>query len=244
MVSFLRLLWIDLRRSQGYWLVPLMVALAPQAVNVMDRGDVELWADASVRVMQIYAVIAPLAAALAAWLVGRDMRRRVELLADSLPTSAFLRDLRTTLVATCWGLLGFTLAGAWLAAPAVREATWGGPNWRLILLGALAFPLFAAIGTLIGRLVRSRFAPLLTLVLTFGLTMATVVIQQRTTHFDPSGTIVGYQSTQPMRYLMPWAYGDSAMDPMFIHPALVRDGVMWMACLTAVVVCGLAVARS
>lgn len=121
--SFLRLLWIEVRRSQGYWLLPLMVVLGIVAASENSPDGVILWKEMSFATLRSYAIIGPLAAALAAWMMGRDRRRKVEDLIDTLPGDGFQRDFLTMLAASFWGLAGYAVVGCWFGWKGLTQAT-------------------------------------------------------------------------------------------------------------------------
>ncbi|MBA3379952.1 MAG: hypothetical protein H0T93_13810, partial [Chloroflexia bacterium] len=91
--SFLMLLWLEIRRCQGYWLVPVMIGGGVYAPSIDHLPEIVLWPEMSVATLQAYVVVGPLAAALAAWLVDRERRRRMRSLVSSMPGSGFQRDM-------------------------------------------------------------------------------------------------------------------------------------------------------
>lgn len=241
--SFLRVFWIEVRRSQGYWVLPLMVGLGIIAGFENSRDGVVLWKEMSFATLRSYAIIGPLAAALAAWLMGRDRRRKLEDLIGALPGDGFRRDLLTMLAASFWGLVGYACVGLWFGWKGLTQATWGGPDIGLILTGALAILTFAGIGTLIGRYVPGRFAAIIAFALTFLLTIGSDAIKQTTSHFGPNGEFYSYSSEQPLRFLMPWGLTTYNFGDVFTPIYFVRESLLWHLALLAVVVALVALTR-
>jgi hypothetical protein len=242
--SFLRLLWVEVRRSQGNWLLPLMVLLGIVGAFERIQDGVVLWRAMSFATLRSYAIIGPLAAALAAWLMGRDRRRRLEGLVDTLPGDGFQRDLLAMLVAAFWGITGYAVVGLWFGWKAMTQATWGGPDIGLLLTGALAIVVFAGIGTLVGRFIPGSFAAILALGLTFLLTIGSDAIKQTTTHSIPNSEFHSYSAEQPLKLLMPWGlttynYKHEVFSPI----AFVHESLLWHFALLAVVVVAVALTR-
>lgn len=242
--AFLSLFWLEFRRSQGYWLLPLMVGLGVFAAFDENYDGVVLWRELSFASLRSYAVIAPLAAALAAWLADRDRRRRTTGLVESVPTAPFRRDLTNLGVAALWGLIGYGLAGAWFAWKGIAEATWGGPDLGLIAAGALAIPVFAGIGGLIGRLVPSKFSPILALGVTFLLTIGSDAYKQTTQHYQPDGASAGYSYEQPLQLLMPWGLTFANWTEVSTPLHFVWESIFWLTALLAVVIAVTALVRN
>lgn len=235
--AFLALLWIDIRRSQGYWLLPLMVALGIYAPPHDHLPEMVIWPEMSHATLQSYVVVAPLAAALASWLIDRDRRRRMRALANSLPGSGLGRDLLALGAASFWGLAGYAGVAAWFCGQALLRATWGGPDLGLIGTGALAVVVFAAVGALVGRVVPSKFSPLLALALTFVLTIGADLFQ--TTYEDGS-------FRNPIQLLMPFGLTRVTDANVFYRE---NDGfagpvAVWMLALLGVAIAVLALLRA
>lgn len=170
--SFLALLGIEIRRSQGYWLLPLMVG--PMLILNRNMGDpnVVLWPQLSHFILQSYLVVGPLAAGLAAWLIDRDRRRKISGLVSATSMTPVRRDLLLLVTASFWGVAGYALVAAWYGVLGVTQATWGGPDLSLIATGALAVIAYAAIGLLTGRLVPGKFSSLVAVAATRCLAIA------------------------------------------------------------------------
>lgn len=240
---FLALLWLEIKRSQGYWLLPLMIGLGIVAGFENSQDGVVLWKEMSFATLRSYAIIGPLAAALAAWLMARDCRRQLEGLIDTMPGDGLRRDLSRMLAATFWGIAGYALVGLWFGWKGLTQATWGGPDLGLILIGALAIVAFVGIGTLLGRFIPGRFAAILALAFTFLLTIGSDAIKQTTSHFGPNGEFYGYSSEQPLRLLMPWGLTTYDFGEVFAPIAFVRESLLWHIALLAVVVAMMALTR-
>lgn len=234
--SFLMLLGLEIRRSQGYWLLPVMVALSlySSSYRSYDQPGLTLWYLANNSIMQSYVVIGSFAAALGAWLADRDRRRRISGLLDSVPVVPFRRDLTTMGVAAFWGLAGYGIVGGWFAWQGFTEATWGGADVPLIATGALAIILFTAIGVLAGRLLPNKLTPILTFLFALMLTVGSDLFKLVSTGTNEYGTYE--QVRQPFKLLMPWGLTDAYPDVYFsLHAATVGDSLLWLAGVIGVV---------
>ncbi len=237
--SLLSLLWIEIRRSQGYWLLPLMVGLGIFMNRNMSGDGVVLWPDLSTWTMQSYMIVGPLAAALAAWIVDRDRRRRVQGLVETMATSPFRRDVVHVATAAFWGLVGYGLIAAWYGFQGVREATWGGPDLALIGTGALAIVILTGVGFIVGRLVRGKFSPILAVAVAFFVAAAPDFIQELTRNRSETYTDLA------IRPLTPWGLvGDRGTDIYSrFAPGYLSSALLWLTGAAAVVLCVIALLR-
>ncbi len=235
--SFLMLLWLEIRRSQGYWLLPVMIGIGVYTPSIDHLPRIVLWPEMSMATLEAYVIVGPLAAALAAWLVDRERRRRMHNLVDSFPGSGLRRDLLALGTASFWGLAGYAGVALWFCGQAVLRATWGNPDVGLMATGAIAVVAFAAIGVLVGRLVPSKFSPLLALGATFFLTIGADLF--KITSADGS-----YRN--PIQLLMPYGLSRVSYPNVFYrenHGFILEVG-LWMAALIGLLVALIAVLRS
>lgn len=237
--SLLALLWIEIRRSQGVWLLPLMVGLGLYLNWGWDYEGVVLWPNLSTWTMRSYVIVGPLAAALAAWLVDRDRRRRIQGLVETMATNPFRRDIVLFATASFWGLAGYGLIAAWYGVQGVREATWGGPDMALIATGAVGVVILTGFGFIVGRLVRGKFSPIIAVAAAFFLSAAPEFIQ---TWMNPSS---GMQTRLPFRPLTPWGLvADGEPSVYYRFPAGYLDaGLIWLAAVAAITIVAIALMR-
>lgn len=235
--SFLMLLGLEIRRSQGYWLVPVMIGIGVYAPSIDHLPIIVLWPEMSMATLESYVIVGPLAAALAAWLVDRERRRRLRHLVDSTPGSGFQRDLLALGSAAFWGLAGYAGVAIWFCGQALLRATWGGPDVGLMATGAIAVVAFAAIGVLIGRLLPGKFSPLLALGVTFFLTIGADLY--KITYDDGS-----YRN--PIQLLMPFGLSRVSYPNVFYreNQGLVLEVGLWMLALVGLLIAVVAVLRS
>ncbi len=242
--SFLMLLGIEIRRSQGYWLLPVMIGIAlySSSFRSYDEPGLTLWVLVNASIMQAYVVIGALAAALGAWLADRERRRRLGGLLESVPASPFRRDLVTAGVAAFWGLAGYAIVAGWYGGQAFVEATWGGPDLPLIATGTLAIVFFAAIGVLAGRVLPNKVTPIIVFVLALMATVVSDYFKVNVTVSDPYGNFD--RQAQPFKLLMPWGLVDSYPDVFFDRPAdFTGYALLWLAGATGVVLALLALRK-
>lgn len=235
--SFLMLLWLEIRRCQGYWLVPVMIGVGVYAPSIDHLPEIVLWPEMSVATLQAYVVVGPLAAALAAWLVDRERRRRMRSLVSSMPGSGFQRDMLALGAASIFGLAGYAGVAIWFCGQAVLRATWGGPDVGLMATGAVTVVVFAAIGVVIDRLLANKFSPLLALGATFLLTIGADLFKD--TYDDGS-----YRN--PIQLLTPYGLPRVGYPSVFFrenHGYIMEVG-LWMLALVGLLVAVIAVLRA
>lgn len=178
--SLLALFLIEIRRGQGFWLLPLMVG--PVWLLNAFRTDerVILWARMTVLTLETYVIIGPLAAGLAAWMVDRDRRQQTTGMIGAVPRTPLQRDIVTLGAATFWGLIAYGAMACWFLGRGLLFATWGSPDLGIVLVGGVTVAAHAAIGFLFGRLFPGRFTPLLAAALTYALPIVTETVESTT----------------------------------------------------------------
>ncbi len=152
------LLRIEARRTIGLWVWPLFVGLA----LLLAYGDglawkITLWVQASVLVRDGLLIIGPALGGAAAWMGGRERRRKMDDLLATTTRPALARRSITWAATALWGLLAYAVAGAYVLALAVRHTDWGGPVAWPMLVGLVAVPAYGAVGYALGSLLPSRF---------------------------------------------------------------------------------------
>lgn len=247
MRGILRLFWIEFRRCGGYWMLPLILPLVWFMNQGRDSYGVVLWYRMSIVTFQSYIVIAPLTAGLAAFLAGRDRRRRTDGLIETAPIQLFHRDLVLIGASAGWGLVAYALVGIWFMGQGVLFATWGGPDLGWLAVGALAIVLHAAIGFLIGRVIRGRFAALVAIALPIGLAIGADAYH-RVTEFDMgNGMGMGTTYEQPLRELSPFSLSMSLSfnDDGIVSfvDTYIRDSLLWLAGLLGMSLAAIALVR-
>jgi hypothetical protein len=243
--GILLLLWIEFRRCGGYWMLLLILPLVWFMNQTSDDNGVVLWFQMSIVTFRSYVVIGPLTAGLAAWLVGRDHRRRTGGLVESAPMQPFRRDLILLAAAAGWGLVAYSLVAAWYLGRGALFATWGDPDLAWLAVGALAIVVHVALGFLIGRVIRGRFAALIAVALPIGFAIG-VDVYRRSTEFDMGngmGMATSYE--QPLRALSPFSL---SLD--FDADGIVRFGetytgesLLWLAGLLGFMLAAIALIR-
>jgi len=165
-----RLLQIETRRGVGMAAFPVLIGLAWWSTHDRLPSGGTVWLDLSLNIGSSMLFLAPAAAALTAWMAGRDRRRRMDDLLATTPLPPIRRELATWAGTSLWPALAYLAAGSYVMVMAMREATWGGPPLSPILVGLLTVVMGAAVGFTAGTLVPSRFtAPLVAIALFFSL---------------------------------------------------------------------------
>jgi hypothetical protein len=159
------LLWIEIKRCHGILIAPLVAALAIWMIRQNDlRDGVVLWSDVSREVYDITWMMSAFGAAFAAWVVGRSQRCRIDLQEDTSAIPVGRVSLIAIVAASIWMLASYLVVFTYMAIPAIRFATWGGPEWPVLALGALAIVVPVTVGGLIGQFGRSILVPPVALV--------------------------------------------------------------------------------
>jgi hypothetical protein len=159
-----RLLRLEVRRSPAWILLPLLAALlwiaSPYGRSL--KAPVVLWSSRSLALQGSLQVIGPFAAGIAAWAASREARRNLTDLLTSTARSRWSRRLAALAATASWAMALYALAGVALFGLTARQATWGGPVWWPVAVGAVAVLAFTAAGFAVGVVAPSRFtAPLL-----------------------------------------------------------------------------------
>jgi hypothetical protein len=133
------------------------------------------WALRSMTV-ELFGVLdfAPLTAAAAAWIGARDRRRRVT---DLMATTAWPRwtaRLASWAATTALAIAAYLACVAAVYIATARQATWGGPLWWPVAVGAGTVVAACAVGFAAGTLLPSRFTAPTVAIVVFALFFATL----------------------------------------------------------------------
>ena len=159
-----RLLRLELRRNATWILVPLLGVLLWMATPYgrVLKAPVVLWSSRSLAMQGSLQVIGPFAAGIAAWMASREARRNLTDLLTSTARTPWARRGAVLAATAAWSLALYAAAWAVLFALTAREATWGGPVWWPVAVGAVGVLAFTALGFAAGVVAPSRFtAPVL-----------------------------------------------------------------------------------
>jgi hypothetical protein len=165
---FLMLLWIELKRCQGVLVAPIVAAgviwfLRERAL----RDGVVLWRDVSLALAECGYVIGSVGAGYLVWVVDRNRRRHMSQQLAPLPVPGDRPFIVSTLAVLAWMTVSYALVAMYFGWIAFRDATWGGPDWSLMLVGLLTISVCIAIGAVVSILSRSPIVAPLTAILVF-----------------------------------------------------------------------------
>jgi len=177
---------LEARRNITPLLLPVMALLLWFSPYGRSLGDLALWARRSSALQESLLGIAPFMAGVAAWTASRDGRGQTLDLLATTPRGSWRRGLYGWAATTLWGLLFYALAAALLFGLTAREATWGGPSWWAVAVGAVTIVTFSAAGHALGVLFPGRFVAPLTAVGSF---LAIVVGAVVKTQNNPYGLV-------------------------------------------------------
>lgn len=206
-----RLVRIELRRSLGWWILPLMAVLAGFLVWNDLKTPLMLWPESVLMVRNLALFAGPILGGIAAFVAGRDRRQGVEELAATAPRPELSRKLATWTATLSWGLVAYILVGAAVLIITGLRATWGEPQLLPVLVGLLAVFAQGAVGYTAGHYLPSRFtAPLMAIGLYAAQLFPVVVTQGSPLRFlSPSaGMLQGsvWTGVQPEPVAVPQAF--------------------------------------
>lgn len=220
-----RLLRLELRHNAMLWLLPVAVGLFWFTTYRKAMAMPPLWnlRAASLHTGTLLAFACPVAGA-AAWVGSRDRRRRTTDLMTTTGQARWVRLLVAWTATTCWAIVGYLGCVAILYGATAQQASWGGPLWWPVAVGATSVSALSAAGFAAGTVAPSRFtAPVAAVGAFFVLALSTQPIQGSQSYWQISPVVSG-----------PW---DDAWDPgvaTFYHylPDLSIAQVMFLAGLT------------
>ena len=183
-----RLLRLELRRNAMIWVMPLLALLFWFDTYRRSTALPPLWTVRSMA-MQWRAMFEfmPFAAGVAAWMGSRDGRRRITDLVGVTARPRWARQLATWTATTCWALGVYLGCAAVLYGVTAAKATWGGPLWWPLAVGAICIAAATALGFAAGTLLPSRFTPPVVVVVI--LVLLVVVNPVVTTRYETYGRL-------------------------------------------------------
>jgi hypothetical protein len=228
-----RLLRLELRHNAMPWMLPVAVGLFWFTTYRKAIAMPPLWNPraASLHTGTLLAFACPVAGA-AAWMGSRDRRRRSMDLMTTTAQARWVRLLVTWTATTCWAIVGYLGCVAILYGVTAQQASWGGPLWWPVAVGAASLSALSAAGFAAGTLVFSRFtAPLVAVGAFFVLGLSTQPIQGSQSYWQISPVVSG-----------PWDLGpDPGVATFYPYlPDLAIAQVMFLAGLTIAILGALA----
>jgi hypothetical protein len=223
-----RLLRLELRRSAMLWMLPVVAALFWFITYRKTMGMPPLW---NVRVLSMQGtsvlVFASPVAGAAAWIGSREGRRGLGDLVAGTPRPRWGRQLAAWAAATCWAMVAYLGCVGVLYGVTAQQASWGGPLWWPVAVGAASVPAVTALGFAAGASFPSRFTtPLVAIGAFFGLGFSTELIRGGQSYWQISPVVSG-----------PWDAESNAGVATFYHylPDLPIAQVIFLAGLTLAV---------
>ncbi|HTE70414.1 MAG TPA: hypothetical protein VK942_16920 [Actinomycetes bacterium] len=179
-----RLLRIELRRNGMLWMLPLLAALFWFSTYRPSMALPPLWnLRAPMLQQQALLASAPLVAGAAAWMGSREGRRRSADLVGVTALPRWAGQLATWAATTCWAIVAYLGGVAVVYGITARQATWGGPLWWPVAVGAAMMAASCALGFAAGALLPSRFsAPLVAVAVFIALGAGAIAIEHNSTY--------------------------------------------------------------
>jgi hypothetical protein len=179
-----RLLRIELRRTAMGWMLPLLAALFWFSTYRPSMALPPLWnLRAAMLQGQALLAFAPLVAGVAAWMGSRDGRRGTADLVGVTALPRWAGQLATWAATTCWAMVAYLGGVAVVYGITKRQATWGGPLWWPVAVGAAMVAASCALGFAAGALCPGRFtAPLAAVAVFLALGAGAIAIEHNSTY--------------------------------------------------------------
>lgn len=157
-----RLFGLELRHNMMFWMAPLIALLFYFDAYRTAMGYAALWSlRASAIPNNVLVDCTPFVAGAAAWMGSRDGRRHTADLVAITARPRWLSQLLCWAATTTWALLIYLGCVGVLYGVTASQATWGGPLWWPVAVGAAGVIAFAALGFVVGSFLPGRFtAPL------------------------------------------------------------------------------------
>jgi hypothetical protein len=220
-----RLIRLEVRRNAMRWMLPVVAALFWLDAYRAAMALPPFWAQRAMHVeMRGLIDFAPLGAAAAAWMGSRDGRRRTTGMVSVTARPRWGVLLITWSATAGWAVAAYLSCVAAVYLATSRQATWGGPLWWPVVVGAATVVAACAIGFTAGVLRASRFTAPLVAVVVFGAFFAALRPLGGNTYalISPVNSTLGLN-----------LFPDIAVFQHYL-PDLSIDQVMVMAGLTAV----------
>lgn len=235
-LGLLRLFRIEVRRSLGFVLFPVLVGISWFVADQQPYYDkpqgVALWPADSLRVGFAAVLVAPFVAAMLSWEAGRERRRHIDDLLITTPLPAFARDLTRWAGTSAWALLAYSAVGLAVLIPTARAATWGGPLIGALLMGVVLVPVAGAVGYLVGAIFPSRFTPPLV-----GIAIYAVEAGVAAQHFAE------YKYLSPFTNFL--SIGDSQTGLFYnVDPNLFAESALWLVAVGTIALATVALRRN
>ena len=179
-----RLLRIELRRTAMGWMLPLLAALFWFSTYRPSMALPPLWnLRGTMLQQQALLAFAPLVAGAAAWMGSREGRRGSADLVGVTALPRWAGQLATWAATTCWAMVAYLGGVAVVYGITARQATWGGPLWWPVAVGAAMAAASCALGFAAGALLPGRFsAPLVAVAVFLALGAGAIAIEHNSTY--------------------------------------------------------------
>ena len=220
--GWLRILRIDLKRGGGIWLLPIAALFAFLILRNSLTSGVALWPEITGVIAGLAQPLMIFTVAISALFAGRESRQQVGELTFGTAMSAWQRYLSLAASMFLWALGLYAAFGGPLLVYGAAFATWGAPEWGVIVAQIPILALAAAFGVLVGRLFHDRTAAAIAIAL-FLLLFAI--------------PFVASDSTRPLNVLVLNGWFEAIVENAPERPISLAAQLAWGAGLAGVVVC-------
>jgi hypothetical protein len=179
-----RLLRIELRRNAMLWMLPLLAVLFWFSTYRPSMALPPWWNLRGAMIQQqALLAFAPLVAGAAAWMGSREGRRGSADLVGVTALPRWAGQLATWAATTCWAMVAYLGGVAVVYGITAQQATWGGPLWWPVAVGAAMVAASCAVGFAAGALLLGRLsAPLVAVAVFLALGTGAIAIEHNSTY--------------------------------------------------------------
>src|SRR6266511_2903256 len=166
------------------WMLPLLAALFWFSTYRPSMALPPLWnLRGTMLQQQALLAFAPLVAGAAAWMGSREGRRGSADLVGVTALPRWAGQLATWAATTCWAMVAYLGGVAVVYGITAQQATWGGPLWWPVAVGAAMVAASCALGFAAGVLLPRRFsAPVVAEAVFVALGAGAIAIEHNSTY--------------------------------------------------------------
>lgn len=178
---------IEARRNLGLWLFPVVMA-AIWYLSYQERArGIWVWADVSLSIQTMVAVVGPVAAGIAAWTASKSRRRGIEELLATTSRPPTSRELASWVATTAWFVLAYTIVTSLIYLLGYLGGAWGSPVLWPVLVGLFAIVTHSALGYAVGYYLPSGFTAPMIATVSYLLHVTPVYFNSSVHHLSPLG---------------------------------------------------------
>ena len=151
-----RLLRLELRRNAMPWLLPVLAVLMWYSPYRVSMEYAPVWQLRASVMLDHFLPLVAFAAGAGAWTGSRDARHRTTDLVTVTPRPGWERTLASLAATICWAMTAYLGLVAAVYGVTAAQATWGGPAWWPVAVGAASLTASCTLGFAAGAFFPNR----------------------------------------------------------------------------------------